>query len=144
MDPGTAIAVSTLSAKVLSIIWTYCSDVTNARSEITLLIDEIHGFSDVLQKVQDLLRKSSRVSLPGSLETTLEQAQSQLESLEEELDPGKGAKLMRRLGKRALKWLFTKKEVEEWIARFHRLKTTIDLALNTDSASDLPTCFRWS
>ena len=141
MDPGTPIAVITLSAKVLSTIWTYYSEAKNARSDITLLTDEIRAFQDVLQKLEDFLSRSSRVSLPASLETALKQAQSDLTSIDKQLDPGKGTKRMRLFGTRALKWPFTKKEVEESIARFDRLKTSINLALNTDSAFETPTLF---
>ena len=141
MDPGTPIAVITLSAKVLSTIWTYYWEAKNARSDITALTDEIRGSQDVLQKVEDLLSRSSRVSLPASLETTLKQAQLDLTLIDKQIDPSKGTTRMRLFGKRALKWPFTKKEVEEWIARFDRLKTSINLALNTDSAFETPTHF---
>ncbi|KAL8913505.1 MAG: hypothetical protein Q9171_001693 [Xanthocarpia ochracea] len=113
MDPGTPIAVITLSAKVLSTIWTYYWEAKNARSDITLLTNEIRGFQDVLQKVEDLLSRSSRVSLPASLETTLKQAQLDLTSIDKQIDPGKGTTRMRLLGKRALKWPFTKKELKK-------------------------------
>ena len=141
MDPGTPIAVITLSAKVLSTIWTYYREAKNARSDITLLTNEIRGFQDVLQKVEDLLSRSSRISLPASLETILKQAQLDLTSIEKQIDPGKQTTRMRLLGKRALKWPFTKKEVEEWIARFDRSKTSINLTLNTDTAFETPTRF---
>ncbi|KAL8964880.1 MAG: hypothetical protein Q9183_004159 [Haloplaca sp. 2 TL-2023] len=140
MDPGTAIAVTTLSSKVLSIIWKYSSDVKNAKSDIISLRDEIQTFDDVLKSVQDVLKKSPRLTLPASLRTALDQAQKDLESLENQLDPGKKAKWMSRVGKRALTWPLAKKEVESWIARFQRLKATINLALDAGSASDAPSC----
>ncbi|KAL8689298.1 MAG: hypothetical protein Q9218_004999 [Villophora microphyllina] len=135
MDPGTAIAVATLATKVLSIIWKYGSEVKNARASIMLLADEIHGFREVMQKVQDLLSKSSRISIPASLEKTIKQALLELQSLEGQLDSVEGSKRMRLFGKRALKWPLTKKEVDERVARFQRMKATINLALNTDSTS---------
>lgn len=42
---------------------------------------------------------------------------------------------MKRLGRRALEWPFTKKEVDEWIQKLQRLKATVDLALSADQTS---------
>lgn len=132
MDPGTAIAVATLSTKVVSLIWKYSSDFKNAQSSITLLANEIEAFKQVMLKLEELLKKSSNLPALGSLETTLKQALLDVENLERKLRPGKGAKTMERLGKR-LKWPLDKKEVEDWITTFQRLKATVNLALNTDT-----------
>ncbi|KAL9016281.1 MAG: hypothetical protein Q9185_006377 [Variospora sp. 1 TL-2023] len=135
MEPGTAIAIGQVSAKVVSIIWKYYSDVKDAESNITFLANEIHDFRNVVQSLQDLLQRSSKVSVSAALETTITQALTDINSLETKLDPGTRAKAMRRLGKRALKWPFTKKEVDEWVVRFQRFKATVNLALNTDQTS---------
>ncbi|KAL8966803.1 MAG: hypothetical protein Q9197_005783 [Variospora fuerteventurae] len=135
MEPGTAIAIGQVSAKVVSIIWKYYSDVKDAESNITFLANEIQDFRNVVQSLQDLLQRSSKVSVSAALETTITQALTDINSLETKLDPGTRAKAMRRLGKRALKWPFTKKEVDEWVVRFQRFKATVNLALNTDQTS---------
>lgn len=138
MDPGTAIAVGQVSAKILSIIWKYYSEVKDAKNEVTHLADEIQDFHNVMQKFLELLQKDSmvaKVPASASLITTIEQSLSDINILESKLDPGTGAKVMKRVGKRALKWPFTKKEVDEWVTRFQRLKGTLILALNADQAS---------
>lgn len=132
MDPGTALAVTTISGKFLSIIWKYYMDVDGAQSEIKLLANELEYSHNLMQEFQQLAGKSSKLPLTASLDATIEQALSDLKTLESRLDPKTGAKAMRRLGKRALKWPFTKGEVEQWITRFQRLKETANLALNAD------------
>ncbi|KAL8689566.1 MAG: hypothetical protein Q9224_004613, partial [Gallowayella concinna] len=135
MDPGTAIAVATLCSKVVSVIWKYYIDVQDAKSNIRHLANEIQDFGQVMQKVEELIHMSPRFSASASLDSTIEQAFSDAQLLESRLDPGKTGKAMKRLGRRALTWPFTKKEVEEWVARFQRLKATVNLALTTDQSS---------
>lgn len=138
MDPGTAIATGQVSAKVLSIIWKYYSEVKDAKSNITYLANEIQDFHDVMQRFGELLQKESIVAkapASASLVTTIEQSLLDIKMLKSKLDPGTGAKVMKRVGKRALKWPFTKKEANEWVTRFQRLKATVNLALNADQTS---------
>ncbi|KAM0804992.1 hypothetical protein BDR22DRAFT_885082 [Usnea florida] len=136
MDPGTAIAVGQVSAKILSIIWKYYSEVMDAKSDVTRLADEIQKFHDVMLKISELLRKdSTKVPASASLIPMIAKSLSDIRVLEKKLDPGTGAKVMKRVGKRALKWPFTKKEVDDWVTGFQRLEGTLNLALNADQAS---------
>lgn len=48
MDPGTAIAISSLCAKVVSIIGKYYLDVQDAKSNIALLAHEVQTFGHVV------------------------------------------------------------------------------------------------
>lgn len=138
MDPGTAIAVGELSLKVISLISKYYSDVKNAKSDIERLDREIRDLHVVFQRIQELSQKSSlteNLSVSASLKETTEQALVDVKVLESKLDPGPGARMMRRVGKRALKWPFEKKEVNDWVAKFERHKTSLNLALTTDQIS---------
>ncbi|KAL9037961.1 MAG: hypothetical protein Q9180_003421 [Flavoplaca navasiana] len=135
MDPGTAVAVGTLSAKVLSILWKYYKDVKDAQHDIKLLANELEYSHDLMQKFGTMAKGTPRLPMAASLYTTIDQALLELKTLEKKLDPGVGAKAMRRLGKRALKWPFAKGEVEQWVTRFQRLKETASLALNIDQTS---------
>lgn len=135
MELGTAIAVEQVCAKVLSIIWKYYSEVKDAKSNVTHLANEIRDFHDVMHKIQELFQRDSmvaKVPTSASLTPTIEQCLLDIKMLESKLDPGTGAKVMKRVGKRALKWPFTKKEVDEWVVKFQRLKETVNLALNAD------------
>lgn len=139
MDPGTAIAVSELSMKILSLISKYYSDVKHAKSDIERLASEVQGLNTVFQNIQGLTQKSSLATnfpTSASLNGTTKQALIDIEGLERRLDPGNGAKIMSRFGKRALKWPIAKKEVNDWVAKLERHKTLLDLALTTDQRYD--------
>lgn len=135
MEPGTIIAVGQVSAKVISIIWKYYSDVKDAQDSIRNLRNEVEDIQMVVQKTQELFQNASMAAkLPASalLVKTLEQYLKDMTELETKLDPGAGSKVMKKFGKRALAWPFTKKEVDVWIAKFKTLKDTLNVALNTD------------
>lgn len=132
MDPGTAVAVGTLSAKVLSILWKYYKDVKDAQHDIKLLANELECSHDLMHQFGTMASGTSSLPMAASLYTKIEQALSELQTLDKKLNPGTGAKAMRRFGNRALKWPFAKGEVEQWVTRFQRLKETANLALNID------------
>ena len=138
MDPGTAIAVAEISAKVLSTIWKYYSEVKDAKSNVTRLATEVQDFHNVMQKFLGLLQKDSmdaKLPVSASLIKSIEQSLSDIKKLESKLDPGPNA--MKRVGKRALKWPFTKKEVDEWVSKFQRSKGTLSLAMDVDQAYEV-------
>ncbi|KAL8903300.1 MAG: hypothetical protein Q9207_004013 [Kuettlingeria erythrocarpa] len=135
MDPGTAIAVATLSAKVASTVWEYYKNLQGAREEIKSLANELQELEHLMQKFQDLVSSSSKLTVSATLDAAIKQALLDLETLESKLVPEKKAKPMRLFGKRALKWPFAKSEVEQWVTRFQRLKDTANLALNTDQTA---------
>ena len=120
MEAGTAIAVGQVSAKVLSIIWTYFSDLKDARDDIHSLMAELQDLQHVALKVQDIIAKPSRamdMSTSTMLFRTLDKTLSEIKDLHSQLDPGEGKTSMKRMGKRALKWPFSKKEVDKRIGR---------------------------
>jgi len=135
MEAGLAIAIGQVSANVLSIIWSYYCDVKDSKSNIALLATEIKDARHVIANFQDVLQHDPakmEQSVSVKLLPTLEQSLADMELLEKKLEPGAGGKMMRRLGKRALKWPFSMKEVDDYIAKLQRLKTTLNLALVID------------
>lgn len=141
MDPATIIAVSELSVKILSLISQYYSDVKHAKRDIERLESEIQSLHAVFKKVQELIQKSSlapKFQTSASLIRTTEQALIDVTGLERQLEHEIGAKPMSRVGKSALKWPFAKKEVNEWVAKLERHKTSLDLALTTDQRYNSP------
>ena len=139
MDPGTALAIVKMSASVLSIIWKYYSSVKDAKKDIERLEDEIRVVNKVFQSLKDLL---DRANIPGTGTTKLPVSKSLLEptrrtlseiqELEKRLNPNPGRKVMNRVGVRALKWPLQKKDVDGYIARLERDKTTVVSALQID------------
>ena len=134
MDPGTILAVAELSAKALSVIAKYYWDVKNAKVDIERLWNEIKAFHDVLQKVQKLVQNfgTTRLPISASLGEAVKQSLLDITILEDKLNPGKGGRIMKRAGFRALKWPLTSKEVNDCITKLERYKTTIGLSLSTD------------
>ena len=134
MDPGTILAVAELSTKALSVITKYYWDVKNAKADIERLWNEIKAFDDVLQKVQELVQNfgTTRLPISASLGEAVKQSLLDITMLEDKLNPGKGRRIMKRAGFRALKWPLTSKEVDDCITKLERYKTTIGLALSTD------------
>ncbi|KAL8911316.1 MAG: hypothetical protein Q9171_003481 [Xanthocarpia ochracea] len=125
MDPGTAVAVTTLSAK-------YYKNAQSARDEIKFFANELEDFGRLMRKFPEMADRSSKLPMAASLDASIRQAFSDLKTLESKLVPGKGAKAMRRFGMRAWKWPFSKSEVEQWVARFQRLEEKANFALNID------------
>lgn len=142
MDPGTAIAISSLCAKVVSIIGKYYLDVQDAKRNVALLAHEVQTFGQVVREIAELSDANPRLPVSTSLRSAINQALSDAQSLQSKLDPGKTGKAMKRMGVRALTWPFTKKEVEEWVARFQRLTAIFNLALTTDQRSVVQACFQ--
>ena len=128
MDPDTAIAIGQVASQVLSCIFKYYSDVKDAKSEIIALVAELQGLQSVVIQVE-------RASIPAGLQHSLDQSLIDITKLEKKLDPGTADKIIKRFGKRALEWLFSKGEIDRRIAALQRFKGTINLALMTDQAS---------
>lgn len=134
MDPGTILAAVTTSATVITLISRYYSSVKNAREDVkrfSATVEEIHS---VLEKVQALVREPDAARLPASNPAVAAIGQSlrEITELEEQLNPKIGGKMMRRVGLRALKWPFTSKQMDEYIANLERRKAMLSLALNAD------------
>ncbi|KAL8829067.1 MAG: hypothetical protein Q9191_002229 [Dirinaria sp. TL-2023a] len=120
MDPGTAIAVVEISAKVLSIIWKYYCNVKDARSNIQSLTSELQDYHNVSLKLQELLQKqpaNAQMTSSATLGRTIEQSLLDIKYLENKLNPGAGDKLMKR------------------VSKLQRFKSTLLVALNTDQTS---------
>lgn len=136
MDPGTILAIVQASDRVLSLIAKYYSDVKKAKEDIEDLKTEVEACRDVLRKIQELAQSSDATKLPllasPSLVTAIKGSSSDIENIQNKLDPSKRNRAMSRVGLRALQWPFTKKEMQEHIARLDRHKATLTLALSSD------------
>ena len=96
MDPGTILAVVQISAKVLSIITKYYSDVRKAKADVECLASETKAYTDVLALVQKSIDDAHRL-FPGAsaAAVAVEQSLRDLQSLEQTLSPTSGKKAMR-------------------------------------------------
>jgi len=131
---ASLIAVVDLSAKVAQWLIQYSLEVKDAKGDILRLHSEVKNLEKVVSHVQHFVTRPDGAKLPASekLVDAVNDCSMQLNILEEELDPGKTRKVMRRLGIRALKWPFKSKQVDKVIRELERCKGTISLALQVD------------
>ena len=132
MEPGTVLAVVTTSAAALSHIIQYYSDVKEARKDRERLYEEVKTLHDVLQNVQRLANGPNASKVPSLSSYVKASCSPDIEELEARLNPGKGRRAMKKMGVRALKWPFDKKDVDNYIDRLERHKSTISATLGID------------
>lgn len=130
MDPGTIIAVVTTSATILSLITNYYSDVKGATEGQKRLHNELKALHHVLVKAQYLAEGPNASKVPALSSYLKESCSSDLKDLEAKLYPGKHGKIKKKLG--VLKWPFEQKEVDKYINRIERHKSTISNAVGID------------
>ena len=132
MDPGTILAVITTCATILSHITGYYSNVKSAKQDRERLYKEVESLRHVLKNVHNLAEGPNASKVPVLSSYMKESCSLDIEYLETKLDPGKRGKVMKKLGIRALKWPFDKKEMDECINRVERHKNTISAAVGMD------------
>ena len=131
---ASIIAVVDLSAKVAKLCIQYSLEVTDAKSDISRIHNEVENVGKVVSDVQHLVvgPNGAKLSASKKMLDAVNDCSTQLKTLERKLDPGKTTKAMRRLGIRALKWPFQRKQVDKVIRELERCKGTVLLALQLD------------
>lgn len=135
---ASVIAVVELAAKVGSLCLEYSSAVKSARSDIGRLRQHTDGLKTTLEGAQKLLQgpHGARLETSQKLRDALHDTYLQLgdiaTKLEAKLHTGRGAKAMRCLGLRALKWPFESKDVDKIIANLKREQDSFSAALQVD------------
>ena len=132
-------ALIEISGSAFNLCQKYYSEVKDARKEIQRLRDEVTSLQDVLFSVADLAEaanptKMSILDRLNQADGPVKQCQAQLTGLVAKLEPADGPSRMRQFGMRALKWPFSKKDVENVITTIERYKTSFNLAVTTDLA----------
>ena len=130
---ASVIAVVQLSGQILSLCQKYYGDVKDAKNDIENLQNETAAVQAVLQRAQDLAQGTDKLATTKAL---IEELKAELEGLVRKLDPGKRKKAMRTIGLRALKWPFTKAEIEKSLRLIERHKATLITALDIDQMYD--------
>lgn len=128
------IAVIELSAKITSQCVRYSREVKNARADVARLSKQIDLLRNTLDEVNRLLDGQDEARLKASqrLRKSINACLTQISTVEQKLKSTKGDKVMRRLGIRALRWPFTRQEVDKIIEELRASETTITLALQVD------------
>lgn len=132
---ASIIAVVQLTASVTS----YLIGVHNAASDQRKLALETTSLSGLLMSLKHRLEESQtddawfhEVKLLDAPNGPLQQFKDLLERIAEQTSASQAPKLRDRV-KSALKWSFTKDDVEETLRHIERLKSCINLALSNDA-----------
>ncbi|KAJ5629423.1 hypothetical protein N7528_003080 [Penicillium herquei] len=135
---SSVIAIVQLAGSLAQLCGGYIQKVKGARDEILTLQQSIEGIQGTVSDLERLLSHDPQ-SLPSSsqLVSTIESCLSDLQGLEAKLDPhgGKGTKMMRKVGLRALKWPLKRGEVESMVQTLERYKSSFILSLQVDQTS---------
>jgi hypothetical protein len=131
---ASALAVTELSVKVISLCLQYSRAVRHAKDDIERVIKEVTNLKTVVRTLQGLLDspQGTRLRTSQKLCDGLKRGQSQLGSLLDKLTPGKTRQKMTRFGLRALKWPFESKEVEKILQELARCMQLVTTALQID------------
>jgi hypothetical protein len=131
---ASVIAVIQLTGSLAELCGGYIQQVKDARDEILALERAIASLHGTLQDLQKLVQRNNEKALPTSLQlvSSIADCLSDLRALEARLDPGKGKRLMRKVGLRALKWPLKRKDMEGVIKNLERYKSSFILALQVD------------
>ncbi|KAK3994174.1 hypothetical protein QBC44DRAFT_306366 [Cladorrhinum sp. PSN332] len=140
---ASLIAVVELAAKVGSLCLKYSSAVKSAKSDIERLRKHTENLKTTADDAQKLLQgpHGARLETSQKLREALNNTCSQLgdvaTKLEEKLHKGRRAKMMRRLGLRALGWPFESKDVDKIIANLQRDQDSFSAALQIDQTAEI-------
>jgi hypothetical protein len=135
---ASVVAVVELAAKVGSLCLDYCSAVKSARADIERLRQHTDSLKTTVEGAHKLLQgpHGARLETSQNLREALDNTRSQLgdiaTKLEEKLHKGRRAKMMKRVGLRALGWPFESKEVDKIIANLQRDQDSFSAALQID------------
>ncbi|KAH7113566.1 hypothetical protein EDB81DRAFT_824500 [Dactylonectria macrodidyma] len=131
---ANVIAVVDISIKVASLCVQYTRDVKNAAVDIERLKNEVTNLKGVTESVQELLKNPNSTKLDKSqrLKDNLDDSRLLLETLELRLTPRTSRKAMSKIGLRALKWPFQRKEVDDLVEMLRRHAETIDRILQVE------------
>ncbi|KAI2791664.1 hypothetical protein POX_c04530 [Penicillium oxalicum] len=131
---ASVIAVIQLTGSIVKLCGGYIQEVKAARDEIITLQQAIAGLQGTLQDLHKLLQSNDGMALPTSsrLVSNIADCLADLRALEAKLDPGKGKKLMRKVGLRALKWPLKRADLEGVIQNLEKYNSLFLLSLQVD------------
>ena len=123
-----------ISVKVASLCSQYSAAVKDATEDVERLRKKVVDIRDVLQEKKRLLDGPDKTWLSAThkLKDSLNECLGRLQELEIQLKPGKTRTAVSRFGRRALKWPFKSKEIEEIIANLEKYEQKFSLSLQTD------------
>jgi ankyrin repeat domain-containing protein 50 len=134
---ASIIAVLQISGQVFNLCRAYYSGVKDARQDITRLRYELIALDDVLTSVADLASfedstKLTTFRLLDQPEGPIACCHKDLRDLLLKLKHGSGSEKMRQFGLSAMKWPFSKGDVDTAVGALERHKSMFSFALTAD------------
>jgi hypothetical protein len=135
---ASAIAVIQIAEEICTLLKEYTSAVVEAKGDIHRLREEVLTLQSIFRVVENLQNQPGSGKLdvlkllanPGGL---MERCLEDLRDIAAKLKPGNGPTAMKRVGMRALKWPFTKGDIEKKIIVLERYKTIFSMALSAEN-----------
>ena len=123
-----------LAGSIVKICSRFITEVKNARDDIITLQRTAAGLGGILQKLNESLQgcEGSKLSASSSLADDINDCLSDLEALEEKINPQNRKGGMRRFGIRALKWPLQRPEVDKFVKNLERYKSYFILSMQID------------
>lgn len=142
MDPVTGIGLAAsilgiiqFTGAVLAVTHGYIGGVRSASGEIEELKGALENFSQVLQDLEDHVKKNPQLKSLTKLnckDGPLERCGEELKTLHSKLARPEKSKVAELIHLRNLKWPLKKGEVSEFLLRLERYKSLFILALGFD------------
>lgn len=131
---ASIVALVEISGKVLYLTGNYLTQVEKAKEDIDRFRLELEGFVKVVRGLHELAKnpEATKLATLKSLDESIRICKLDLEHMQRKLEPNNVRGAMSRLGIRALKWPFQKKELQNAIDILERYKSTFSSALNID------------
>jgi Fungal N-terminal domain of STAND proteins len=135
MDPVSALGLAAsidqfveLTASLASTLYSYYQKVKEAPKRSRELRAEVLLVSDVLQELGSIFHTipSNPTPTNASLATTVDEFAKLLKDMSTRVTAIRNDEITKRL-----KWPFTQKQNEDFLARLERFKNTFNMALNT-------------
>jgi hypothetical protein len=131
---ASALAVTEISVKVISLCLQYSRAVKHAKDDIERVDKDVTNLKIVVKDLQDLLDSpdGTRLQTSQKLRDALEGSRAQLGSLLDRLTPSRRRQAMKQFGLCSLKWPFDSKEVEKILQALARCMQPVTTALQID------------
>ncbi|KAJ5890788.1 NACHT nucleoside triphosphatase [Penicillium subrubescens] len=134
---ASVIAIIQLAGSIVKFCGGYIQEVKDARDEIFELQRTVADLAGILQELKVLLQgpNGAKLSSSHTLNDPFTKCHLTLTSLEATVDPGKGKRVIKKLGFRAWKWPLDRIEVKKIIEDLERYKSSFTLSLAIDQTA---------
>ena len=134
---SSVVALVQLTDRIVTLCGKYASGIKNAPADIQGLSNEVTALRSVLKRVDELNNSSAgsvhtSISDTHELEKRIKDCETILSEIERKLNPGQRQSMIRRLGRRTLKWPFEAEEVAKLMHSLESHKSALLIILHTD------------